>query len=78
MFGNKQIIIIINLILFSSGQGAEKKKKRYKVVAFPTLLTMIVGYIKIHLKSPYLSQLLLTWCQWSFSDQAREKTVKKK
>ena len=71
MFGNKQIIIIINLILFSSGQGAEKKKKRYKVVAFPTLLTMIVGYIKIHLNSLYLSQLLLTWCQWSFPDQAR-------
>ena len=71
MFGNKQIIIIINWILFNNKPGAEKKEKRYKVVAFPTLLTMIVGYIKIHLKSPYLSQLLLTWCQWSFSDQAR-------
>ena len=33
------------LILFSSGPGAEKKKKRYKVVAFPTLLTMIVSAV---------------------------------
>lgn len=65
MFENNQIIII----LFNNGPGAEKKVKRYKVVAFPTLLTMIVCYIKIHLKSdtiplsapPHMMSGILSW-----------------
>ena len=30
---NNNIIIIINWILFNNGPGAEKKEKRYKVLA---------------------------------------------